>query len=38
MGIDFAAIIETKEKLKGTKYVEDYLMFYSGVVQVVMAS
>lgn len=33
MSIDFAAISETKKKLKGTKYVEEYIMIYSGVEQ-----
>ena len=30
MKIDFAAIPETKKKLKGSKYIEDYMMLYSG--------
>ena len=31
MKIDVAVVTETKKKLKGTKELEDYIMFYSGV-------
>lgn len=33
MNINLAVITETKKKLKGSKYVENYAMFYSGVDQ-----
>ncbi|KAK4879242.1 hypothetical protein RN001_007388 [Aquatica leii] len=38
MKIDFAAIPETKKKKKGSKYVDEYMMFYSGVRQEQRAS
>ena len=38
MQIDFAAIPETKKKTKGSKYVDEYVMLYSGVRQEQRAS
>lgn len=33
MNVNLAVVTETKKKLKGSKYVENYAMFYSGVDQ-----